>query len=300
MKAGAKMARMAIVGVGAIGGVMAGLLEAAGGHEITLCTRRPLNGLTVKTPEGVVRVRAKNVTDPARAEAVDWVFVATKTYDAKSAAAWFPTLCQKNTPVAVFQNGVEHRERFAPYLNPELILPVVIDCPVERQQDGSVHQRGTARIQVETGKLGSEFAQLLTGSNAKVELTDDFITAAWRKLCFNSAGALSALTIKPAGVLRDEALGKIAIGMVAECVAVGRAEGARLEGSMGQQVLDGYRAQPADSINSMLADRMAGRPMEIDARNGVIVRKGEQHGIDTPLNRMTVALLKVFEGSPCP
>ena len=294
------MARVAIVGVGAIGGVMAGLLEAAGRHEITLCTRRPLNGLTVKTPEGVMRVKAKNVTDPARAEAVDWVFVATKTYDANRAAAWFPALCGNNAPVAVFQNGVEHRERFAAYLNPELILPVVIDCPVERQQDGSVHQRGTARIQVEAGRLGAEFAQLLTGSNAHVELTDDFITAAWRKLCINSAGALSALTMRPAGVLRDEALGKIAIGMVAECVAVGLIEGARLEESVGQQVLDGYRAQPADSINSMLADRMAGRPMEIDARNGVIVRKGERHGIGTPLNRMAVALLQAVKGNPCP
>ena len=39
------MARAAIVGVGAIGGVLAGLLETVGGHEITLCTRRPLPGL---------------------------------------------------------------------------------------------------------------------------------------------------------------------------------------------------------------------------------------------------------------
>ena len=300
MEAWAGMARVAIVGVGAIGGVMAGLLEVTGRHEITLCTRRPLDGLTVKTPEGVVRVRAKNFTDPARTEAMDWVFVATKTYDAQGAAAWFPSLCRKNAPVAVFQNGVEHRERFAAYVNPELILPVIIDCPVERQQDGSVMQRGVVRMQVETGRLGNEFAQLLAGTNAQVELTDDFITAAWRKLCINSVGALSALTMKPAGVLRDEALGKIAIGMVMECVTVGRAESARLEESMGQQVLDGYRAQPADSIYSMLADRLAGRPMEIDARNGVIVRKGDRHGIGTPLNRMAVALLKSVEGSPCP
>jgi 2-dehydropantoate 2-reductase len=39
---------------------------------------------------------------------------------------------------------------------------------------------------------------------------------------------------------------------------------------------------------------MAGRSMEIDARNGVIVRKGETHGISTPLNRMTVALLEAI------
>jgi 2-dehydropantoate 2-reductase len=285
------MARVAVVGVGAIGGVLAALLEVTGRHQITLCTRRPLDKLTVKTPEGVVAVKARNVTDPALAEPVDWVLVATKTYDAEGAAAWFPALCKENAPVAIVQNGVEHRERFAPYLHPEGILPVMIDCPVERQPDGVVHQRGAAQMKAETSVLGNEFAQLFAGSPAQIELTNDFLSAIWRKLCINSAGALSALTRKPAGVLRDQALGEIALGIVAECAAVGRAEGAQLDDSVAQKVLDGYRAQSPDSINSMLADRMAGRPMEIDARNGVIVRKGEKHGISTPLNRMAVALL---------
>ena len=50
------MARAAVVGVGAIGGVLAALLDSTARHEITLCTRRPLKELTVKTPDGVVRV----------------------------------------------------------------------------------------------------------------------------------------------------------------------------------------------------------------------------------------------------
>jgi hypothetical protein len=69
----------------------------------------------------------------------------------------------------------------------------------------------------------------------------------------------------------------------------------RTEEDLGLQVLDAYRAQPADSINSILADRLAGRPMEIDARNGVIVRKGEKHRIRTPSNRMVVALLHALQ-----
>jgi 2-dehydropantoate 2-reductase len=286
------MARVAVVGVGAIGGVLAALLEMTGRHEITLCTRRPLDALTVKTPEGVVRVSARNLTSAAQAETVDWVLVATKTYDAEGAGAWLRMLAAQGAAVAVVQNGVEHRERFAPYVPAERIAPVVIDCPVERQADGIVVQRGVVRMKVEAGPLGREFAELFSGSKAEVELTEDFKTAAWRKLCFNAPGALNALTMKPAGVLQDEALGRVALEMVRECAAVGRAEGARLDESVGQQVLDGYRAQPRDSVNSMLADRLAGRPMEIDARNGVIVRLGEKHGIATPLNRMAVALLK--------
>jgi 2-dehydropantoate 2-reductase len=285
------MAKIAVVGVGAIGGVIAGLLQSAGGHEITLCTRRPLDRLTVETQDGAIIVEARNATEPSQAGQVDWVMVATKTYDAPGTAAWFPALCGESTRVAVIQNGVEHRERFAPYLRLEQIVPVIIDCPAERRSDRSVAQRGVARMTVMDGPVGLDFAALFAGSPAAVECTADFLTAAWRKLCINSAGAISALVAKPAGVMRDEELGKLALDIVAECVAVGRAEGANLDGEIGQRVLDGYRAGPPDSINSMLADRLAGRPMEIDARNGVIVRLGERHGIATPLNRMAAALL---------
>ena len=50
------MARIAIVGVGAIGGVTAALLQQAGGHRLLLCTRRPMSGLSVETPNGLVNL----------------------------------------------------------------------------------------------------------------------------------------------------------------------------------------------------------------------------------------------------
>jgi 2-dehydropantoate 2-reductase len=284
------MLKIAVVGVGAIGGVLAGLLHKAGKHDITLCTRRPMEGLMVETPDGLVKVAAKNLTDAAQAGPVDWVLVATKTYDAESTAQWFEGLCSAGARVAVVQNGVEHRERFAAYLPPERIVPVIIDCAAERRADGRIVQRGAAKMKVENG---ADFAELFAGTKAEVELTDDFVTAAWQKLCINSAGALSALTMKPAGVFRDEAIGRVALDIIAECVVVGRAEGARLDDATGERVLAGYRAGAPDSINSLLADRMAGRPMEIDARNGVIVRRGERHGMATPANRMAVALLQM-------
>jgi 2-dehydropantoate 2-reductase len=285
------MARVAVVGVGAIGGAAAGLLETTGQHEILLCTRRPLDALTVKTLEGMVRVNARNLNDPALATAVDWVMVATKTYDSEGAAEWLRGLAANGAPVAIIQNGVEHRERFAPWVTQERIVPVVIDCPVERHKDGEVIQRGVARMKVEESRLGREFTKLFNGSRAEIEVTADWKSAAWRKLCVNAAGALNGITSKPAGIFSNEAIARVAMGMVEECAAVGRAEGARLEGNVAEQVVGGYRGQPRDSVNSMLADRLAGRRMEIDARNGVIVRLGEKHGIATPLNRMAVAVL---------
>lgn len=285
------MARIAIVGVGAIGGTLAALLQLAGGHEITLCTRRPLRQLSVTTPSGSVRVAARNVTTPEDAGPVEWVIVATKAYDAAGAAEWFPVLCGQGAPVAVVQNGVEHRERFAPHVDRARLLPVVIDCPAERLSDSEVRMRGAAGLRVEDTLLGLEFGGLFAGSPAGIESVADFVTVAWRKLCLNSVGALNALTLKPAGVLRDAAMGRLAVALVAECVAVGRAEGAQLSDSLGEEILARYRAGPPDAVNSLLADRLAGRRMETDARNGAVVRKGEKHGIPTPLNSMAVALL---------
>lgn len=49
------------------------------------------------------------------------------------------------------------------------------------------------------------------------------------------------------------------------------------------------------SVNSLHADRLAGRPMEVDARNGAVVRFGAKHGIATPLNKAVVALLEAVQ-----
>jgi 2-dehydropantoate 2-reductase len=145
--------RIAIIGVGAIGGVIASLLQQAGRHKVILCVRRPLSGLTVDTPDGPVEVKATVLTDPAEARAVDWVMVATKAYDVADAAKWLERLRAEGAPVAVLQNGVEHRERFAPYVPLDFILPVMVDCPAERQAPERVRQRGVMHLRAPEGKL---------------------------------------------------------------------------------------------------------------------------------------------------
>jgi 2-dehydropantoate 2-reductase len=288
------MARIAIVGVGAIGGVTAALLQQVGGHELLLCTRRPLSGLSVETPDGIVNVHGTFVNDPSEAVDVDWVIVATKAYDVAGAAKWLERLRSNGAPVAILQNGVEHRERFAPYVATEKILPVMVDCPAERQAPERVRQRGVMHLKVPDNAIGREFVALFAGTSADATVAPDFLSVVWRKLCFNSAGVLSALVLQPAGVMRGEALGEVALYIIRECAAVARAEGAHLEENIADVVLAAQRAAPADSINSMLADRQAGRPVEIDARNGVIVRLGRKHGIATPANSMAVALMEAM------
>ena len=170
----------------------------------------------------------------------------------------------------------------------------MVDCPVERNDPSHVHQRGVMHLKVPDDALGRQFVELFSGSKADALAVPDFLTIVWKKLCHNSAGVLSALLSKPTGIMREDAVGETALQIVRECVAVGRAEGAKLEDDIPENVLKAIRAAPPDSANSMYADRMASRPMEIDARNGVIVRLGKKHGIPTPCNQMAVAMLEVM------
>lgn len=283
--------KIAIVGPGAIGAVLAACLDRVTSEPIVLCARRPVEGLEVETSAGVISPRIEVVVDPAKAPPVDWVLVTTKAYDAAGAARWVGPLCSQGGYAAILQNGVEHRERFAGVLPPDRIVPVVVDCPAERVSPVRIRQRDVLLMTVQDDPAGRAFARLFAGSEAVLKLTDDWKTAAWRKLCINAAGVVCGLTRKPNGVVRDEAMGEVVRQILREVIAVGRAEGAVLGDELVESVLAAARKASPDGVNSLLADRLAGRPTEIDARNGVIVRLGRKHGVPTPCNEMAVALI---------
>jgi 2-dehydropantoate 2-reductase len=285
------MTTIALIGPGAIGGTLATWLGQREDIDLTVCVRTPFERLVLETPDGEVTATPRLVTSPDGLSPVDWVLVATKAYDDVAAAPWLKTLVGPDTRVAVIRNGVEHREAFAGRVADENLVPVIVDFPAERPAPGVFRQRRYGWIRVPQGAAGEAFAALLADCPIDAATTDDFVSVAWRKLALNAAGAVNAMTLKPSGVAHDAGAAAVMKTLVAECVAVGRAEGATLADDLGDQVVDGYRGGPPDLVNSLMADRQAGRPMELDARNGVIVRRGEKHGIPTPANTMIVALL---------
>jgi 2-dehydropantoate 2-reductase len=288
------MADISLIGPGAIGGLVATWLCQDRNNRVTVCARTGFEQLELDTPYGALQAHPAIVTSPpAPPGATDWILVATKAYDSAEAARWFPGLMSENTRVAVLQNGVDHVERFSGYLDAERILPVIVDCPTERLAPGKIMQRGDATVTVPRSAMGASFCALFGNTRIEASQDDEYLTAAWRKLCINAAGVVNALAGKPAGIVHDAHAASLMRRIVDETVAVGRAEGANLPDRMADEVIDIYRSQPADSVNSLLADRQAGRPLEIELRNGVIVRLGEKHGIATPYNEAAVSLLKI-------
>jgi len=290
------MTSIALIGPGAVGGTVAAWLAQNPDLSVAVCARTPFDSLEIETPGGAISATPKVFTDPRQASPVDWVLIATKTYDTASAESWLDALVGPGTRLAVLRNGVEHLEPFLDRLPAERIVPAVVDIPAERSAPGRITQRRDGSIRVPDDAAGRDFVALFAHTPIAVSTTPDFKTEAWKKLALNCAGAVNALVLKPGGVAHDEPVAEVMRTLVRECVAVGQAEGADLADDLPDTVIANYRAAPADSINSLHADRMAGRPMELDARNGVIVRRGAQHGIATPANTMVVALINAAAG----
>ena len=296
------MKRVGVVGPGAIGGTLAAWLSEVESNRVTIFARTGFDRLLVTVPGGgTLESRPVVVTDVGAASVMDseitgmdWVVVATKTYDVEGASTWLRKIVGPDTRVAVVQNGVEHRERFRGVVEDARVLPVIIDIPAERIANGEIVQHRHGDITAPAGELGREFAALFAGTPLTPILSDDFSSASWRKLTFNSCAIINALTGKPAGLVRDEKSAVLMQAIATECLAVGRAVGATLADSLPEEAIARYRASAPNAVNSFLADRLAGRTMEIDARNGVIERLGAAHGIPTPLNAMAVTLLEAI------
>ncbi|HEV7346095.1 MAG TPA: 2-dehydropantoate 2-reductase [Devosia sp.] len=292
------MTTVAIIGPGAIGGTLAAWLAQDPALNITLCARTPLDDLQVETPSGVLTAKPVVLTDPATARTFDWVLVATKTYDVEAIRPWLERLVGERTRVAIVQNGVEHVRLFQHLVHAERLVPVMINLPAVRHAPGRIVQSRDGFIVVPAGRNGEDLVALFDRTDIKASADADFLSQVWIKLCGNCAAIVPTLTLRTTGPVWSEELEVIVRGLVEECAAVGRAEGADIPSSVIDSTIATMRTMEAGAVaGSIHADRLAGQPMEIDARNGVIVRLGATHGIATPMNRVLVTLLEA-SGSP--
>ncbi len=290
--------KISIVGVGAIGATIAAHLAEAGKVEkLQLCARQGFEKIQLDQAQGQIIASPIFITKPTDAQSSEWVFVATKAHQVESAKNWFSRLNPSATKIAVLQNGVEHKDRLRQYFNNAEILPVVVDCPAVRLNQTnrltlSVRQSGSASLTVENNALGKEFRAFFENTAVQIKLSDDFQTDAWKKLCVNVAGgAIATLTGQALGVLHQPGMAYLAKALIKECIAVGQCEGAKLKENLAQEIVQNMLLHSKDSLTSMLVDRRAGKKLEIDARNGAVVRLGRKHNIDTPLNKMVVTIL---------
>jgi len=284
---------VAVIGLGSIGGIIAGFLAALDRYDVVACVRRPIARLVVERKDSTIDVPIRALTDPAQAKPVDWVLMCTKTQDTESSAPWLRHLCGPNTRVAALQNGIGHAERLAPFAGQASVVPAIVYYNGERLAPDRVRYRraGDYDFALTDDPDGRAFAALLDGSGLRILQSGDFKTLAWRKLLLNAmANPITALTLQRQAVFRRDDVKALCLAILEEAAAVGRADGAQLAANEPEQLLATLLTYPPDAGTSMYFDRLAGRPLEIDALSGAVVAAGERHGMPTPLNRMMLTL----------
>jgi 2-dehydropantoate 2-reductase len=248
------------------------------------------------------RIEAPVICDVDEARPVDWVLLATKAQQTPQAGPWLARLCHPGTVVVVLQNGVDHVERVAPIAGGATVLPALVYVAVERVARGRVVHRRGRRVVLPAGPPAQALTELLKGSWLDLVEEPDFRTAAWRKMLSNvAANPITALTGRRMGVVHDAEIRELARVMLAEAVAVGIVEGARLGPEDVAGTMAFYDGFGEDDGTSMLYDRLAGRELENELLSGAITRLGRRHGVPTPANQAMYALvgaLAPVEGRP--
>jgi 2-dehydropantoate 2-reductase len=282
-----------------LGAVLADAAAGAG-HHVELCVRTPVPHLVLVrdgeelTPAVTVVVDPAGVGGPA-----DVVFVAVKATDTAGAAGWLAALCGAGTVVVAVQNGLDHRERLAPHVPVgTTVVPGLAYLAAERLGDGRVRHLSGDLLVVPDDAEAVVTAAVGAGG-LRVQGRADMLSAAWRKLLGNLvANPITALTMRRIDVMGDPGIGDLARGLLAEAVAVGRAEGADLTDDDIEAVVAGTARYGPGTGSSMLYDRLAGRPLEHQYLTGEVVRRAAARGMAVPLNAAVLALLDALDRGP--
>jgi len=297
--------RVAVVGVGGVGGYFGGRLAQSGVEVVfvargdTLAALRG-SGLRVDSIAGDFAVRpVRAAGSPAEVGPADVVLVAVKAWQVEALAPTLEPLLGPGTVVVPLENGVEAAEQLAAALGRGQVAPGICHIVASVVAPGHIRHAGIDpriafgefddRPSPRLERLRDAFAR--AGVDARIPA--DIGVALWEKFLFiASLSGLGALTRVPAGALRAlPATRELLVRAMEEIVAVAGARGTRLPADAVARTLAFVDGLPEGATSSMQRDVMAGRPSELEAQNGAVVRLGEEAGVPTPVNRFVYAAL---------
>ncbi|GAA3521520.1 ketopantoate reductase family protein [Actinocatenispora rupis] len=269
------MARIGVLGPGGIGGLLAARFGAAG-HDVTVVATEAsaaaltVRGLHLTGPDGATTV-TRPLARPWLTDPVDLLVVAVKATDLLPALARVPAAVLGGATLVPFLNGVDHPALLRAAYPGAVVVPASIAVEATRHRAGVIeHLSPFADIVVANGTpAGAAAVDLFASTGLRVTGHPDESAVLWRKLAFLAPLALSTTVadapIGPARTGHPERLR----ALVEETVAAAGTAGVDIDADAVAARLD---ALPATMQSSMLKDRRSGRPMELDAIAGPIVR----------------------------
>lgn len=286
---------VAVLGPGGVGGLLAAVLSRAG-HRV-ICVAGETTALALR--QDGIRVRSGQFgdftatveADTQLREPVDLCLIAVKHTALDEALHRVPPGVLGDGVVVPLLNGVEHPDLLRGRYGADHVVPGVIRVESSRVSPGSI-EHGSPFTEIDLA--GAEercvpLAAMLEGAGVRTRVIEDETAALWAKLAFLAPFALLTtrygLTI---GEVRSERREEL-VALVEEAAAVSRACGAPADPA---KALALYDAFPAGSKSSMQRDAEAGRPLELDAIGGALLRAAEQHRVPVPVGTRLITELR--------
>ena len=295
------MAKIAVMGAGAVGCYYGGMLARAG-HDVTLIGRPnhvdaiQRDGLLLDTQSFKEQVRLQASTEPSAVAGATLVLFCVKSTDTESAAAAIRPHLLPGALVLSLQNGVDNAVRLQAALPAQEVAASVVYVATEMPGPGHVKHNGRGELVIAASPSSAEAAALLIAAGVPTDISTNVEGALWAKLILNCAyNALSAITQQPYGQLvQGEGVQDVIRDLVNECLAVAQADGITVPGDVWQAVERIAQTMP-QQLSSTAQDLARGKRSEIDHLNGYVLRRGEVLGVATPVNRVLHTLVKLLE-----
>jgi 2-dehydropantoate 2-reductase len=294
---------MAVMGAGAIGSLMGGLLAEAG-NDVVLIGRAAhieairKDGLTIT---GLVDLRLRNIHASTEIpdETFDLILLAVKAYNVRQAASQIKSTLSSKTRVLYIQNGLNVDSEVAEVLGRNCLLRGVTFCGSILEKPGIITYTAAGDTYVgspfdgEVAVKAEEVVEILRDAGLSTKVASNIERAVWSKTLVNAGinPYATLLSVRNGELLEIEGMQKIMSDTVKEGVSVAENIGVSLEENTVALMFETVKAT-AKNVNSMLQDVKAGRKTEIDYLNGAISKIGDKEGMPTPLNSLITTLIK--------
>lgn len=303
--------KICIFGTGGIGGYFGGRL-AQSGQDVTFIARGKhleailTDGLRIKSIDGDATIQPAKTTDqPDKIGEVDLIFCCVKSWQVTDAAEAMRPMVGPETVVIPLQNGVEAHTMLSDVLGVHHVLPGLCKIIAMVESPGHIRHTGADPLLVfgemdgQTGTRTQTIARLFDNAQGvTAHLSGNIIAQLWKKFMLIAPwSGLGAVTRSPIGVIRSlPETRTMLIEAIREVYAVARGNKIALEEKSVEDTLSFIDALPAQGTASMQRDIINGRPSELEAQSGAVVRYGEKSGVPTPVNRLIYASLLPQEG----
>lgn len=299
--------KIGIIGAGALGCYYGAQLARSGqavhfiARGATLAALRE-KGITVIRDDATFTVTDFQATEQTSTVGpVDLLIVATKSYAFESIAPALRALKGPDTIVLPLQNGIDSAERLGALSDPAHILGGLTYLPAKTIEPGVVSQTGPEKPillgplnAIDNAAADTALAVFLQ-AGITAERPTDIRVALWLKyiLVIGTMG-VQAVTGRGFGATRaDPDTRALYLACMREVTHVAQKAGGILPDRAHDLMMAEIDSYPAGIKASMLQDLELGRPLELDAMHGTVVRLGKKFGIPTPVNQFIYAALKL-------